>query len=131
MGEAETGEGRWGISYALEKVFRTVGEEAGLADNECGNISPVEDFPYVNGRDAVCNESFGRFGAAWEVADGDVSKALFATGDIGAVNEDEVVDTVSGAQLVVFRGEDCTCGAGGVIGIASMMWRIQIERHGL
>lgn len=119
------------MSYALEKVFRMVGEAVGLADSEWLNIRFVDDFPNVNGSDAVCKESFGRLELAPDGVVGEVRSVASAAADSDCVKA-EGTGEASEAQLVVdFRVEVCMCGAGGVIGMASMIRRIEVERQRL
>jgi hypothetical protein len=59
VGDAVAGEERCGKSYALLKVFRTVGEAVGIA--EAASAKAVEDLPKVIGREDVWRESLGRF----------------------------------------------------------------------
>lgn len=54
-GESIVDKGRV-ASYALLKVLRTVGEAVAQV-----LASPVVELPQAMGREAVCNESFGRF----------------------------------------------------------------------
>jgi len=58
VGDAVAGEERCGKSYALLKVFRTVGEAVGSA--EAVSAKAVEDLPNVMGREEVWRESLGR-----------------------------------------------------------------------
>jgi hypothetical protein len=62
VGDAVAGEERCGKSYALLKVFSTVGEAAGSV--EAASARAVEDLPKVMGREEVWRESLGRLGEA-------------------------------------------------------------------